>query len=83
MDKHFEFSPEMFVWVQVSALAGPLKDIHRVVPKPLLLCLGCVLRVIVLLVFIKYMSYICPSTLTGPQSLPLERHTSVYIGSHS
>ena len=29
--------------------AGPLKDIQRHVPKPLLHCLGCVLRVIVLL----------------------------------
>ena len=33
----------------VWALAGPLKDIQRLVPKPLLRCLGCVLRVIVLL----------------------------------
>ena len=32
-----------------EALAGPLKDIYRVFPKPLLRCLGCVLRVIVLL----------------------------------
>ena len=39
----------MFDWVQVRALAGPLKDIHRVVPKPLLCFLGCVLRVVVLL----------------------------------
>ena len=39
----------MFDWVQVRALAGPLKDIQRLVPKPLLCCLGCVLRVIVLL----------------------------------
>ena len=35
--------------VQVRALAGPLKDIQRLVPKPLLLCLGCVLRVVVVL----------------------------------
>ena len=42
-------SPEMFDWVQVQALAGTLKDIQRRVPKPLLHCLGCVLRVIVLL----------------------------------
>ena len=49
MDSHFQVSPEMFDWVQVRALAGPLKDIHRVVPKPLLHCLGCVLQVIVLL----------------------------------
>ena len=39
----------MFYWVQVRALAGPLKDIQRRVPKPLLHCLGCVLWVIVLL----------------------------------
>ena len=32
-----------------SALAGPLRDIQRLVPKPLLRCLGCVLRVVVLL----------------------------------
>ena len=35
--------------VQVQALAGPLKDIQRLVPKSLLRCLGCVLRVVVLL----------------------------------
>ena len=39
----------MLDWVQVQALAGPLKDTHRLDPKPLLCCLGCVLRVIVLL----------------------------------
>ena len=39
----------MFDWVQVRALAGPLKDIYIVVPKPLLHCLGCMLRVIFLL----------------------------------
>ena len=36
----------MFDQVQVQALAGPLKDIQRLVPKPLLRCL---LRVVVLL----------------------------------
>ena len=35
--------------VQVWALAGLLKDIQRLVPKLLLSCLGCVLRVVVLL----------------------------------
>jgi hypothetical protein len=35
--------------VQVWALAGPLKDIQRLVPKLLLHCFGCVLRVFVLL----------------------------------
>jgi hypothetical protein len=39
----------MFDAVQVRALAGPLKDIQSLVPKPLQRCLGYVLRVIVLL----------------------------------
>jgi hypothetical protein len=39
----------MFDWVQVQALAGPFKDIQRFVLKLLLHCLGCVLRVVVLL----------------------------------
>ena len=34
-------------WVQVRALAGPLKAIQRLVPKPLLCFLGCVLSVVV------------------------------------
>ena len=40
-----------YSYFQVSfrALAGPLKDIQRLVPKPLLHFLGCVLRVIFLL----------------------------------
>ena len=41
---YFQVSSLMFDWVQV---AGPLKDIQRLVPKPLLCCLGCVLRVVV------------------------------------
>ena len=65
----------MFDRVQVRALAGPPKDIQRLVPKPLLLCLGCVIRVVVLLqgepspqsqvlsaleqVFIKDISVLC------------------------
>ena len=65
----------MFDQVSVPALAGPLKDIQRLVPKPLLCCLGCVLRVLVLLegeplpqsevlsaleqVFIKDLSVLC------------------------
>ncbi len=36
-DAHFQVSPEMFDWVQSQAVAGSLKDIHRVVYKPLLL----------------------------------------------
>ena len=39
----------MFDRFQVRALAGPLMDIQRLVPKPLMRCLGCVLKVIVLL----------------------------------
>ena len=65
----------MFDRVQVRALAGPLKDTQRLVPKPLLFCLGCVLRVVVLFegepspqskvlsaleqVFIKDLSVLC------------------------
>uniref|UniRef100_A0AAZ3S3M9 alcohol dehydrogenase (NADP(+)) n=1 Tax=Oncorhynchus tshawytscha TaxID=74940 RepID=A0AAZ3S3M9_ONCTS len=40
---------QMFDRVQVRALTRPLKDIQRLVPKPLLSCFGCVLRVVVLL----------------------------------
>jgi hypothetical protein len=39
----------MFDRVQVRAPTGSLKDIQRLVLKPLLRCLGCVLRVVVLL----------------------------------
>ena len=49
LHSYVRVSPEMFDQVQVRALAGPLKDIQRLVPKPLLRCLGCVLRVVVLL----------------------------------
>ena len=72
MHRYFQVSPEMFDWVQVQSLAGQLKDIQRLVPKPLLHFLGCELRVVVLLegehslqsevlraldqVFIKYLS---------------------------
>ena len=38
----------LFDWVQVRALAGSLKDIQNS-PQPLLCCLNCVLRGIVLL----------------------------------
>jgi len=47
---HFQISLEMFNQVQIWALMSePLKDIHRVVLKPLLCYLGCVLWVVVLL----------------------------------
>ena len=49
LHSYFQVSPEMFDRVQARALAGPLKDIQRLVPKPLLRCPGCVLRVVVLL----------------------------------
>ena len=49
LHSYFQVSPEMFDRVQVRALAGPLNDIERFVPKPLMHCLGCELRVIVLL----------------------------------
>ncbi len=39
----------MLNWVQVRALAGPFKNCHGVVVKPLLRYFSCVLRVIVLL----------------------------------
>ena len=75
LHSYFHVSPELFNWVQVRALAGTLKDIQRLVPKPLLRCLGCVLRVVVLMegepsaqsevlntleqVFIKDLSVLC------------------------
>ena len=75
LHSYFQVSPEMFDRVQVQALAGPLKDIQRFVPKPLLGFLDCVLRVVVLVegepspqdealsaleqVFIKYLSLLC------------------------
>ena len=49
LHRYFQVSPEMFDQVQVRVLAGLLKDIQRLVPKSLLRCLGCVLRVVVLL----------------------------------
>ena len=49
LHSYFQVFPEMFDQIQVQALAGPLKDIQRLVPKPLLRGLGCVLRVVVLL----------------------------------
>ena len=44
LHSYFQVSPEMFDQVHVRALAGPLKDIQRLVPKLLLRCLGCELR---------------------------------------
>jgi hypothetical protein len=61
----------MFDRVQVQVLADPLKDIQRVVPKPLLRGLGYVLRVVMLLevepspqsglkqVFLKDLTLLC------------------------
>ena len=47
LHNYFQVSLEMFYHVQVPALAGSLKDIQRLVPKPLLCCLGCVFRIVV------------------------------------
>ena len=81
MGSYFQVSPEVFDrgGVKVPALAVPLKDIQRLVPKPLLRCLGCVFSVIVLLegepspqsevlralkqVFIKDLSVLCSGHL--------------------
>ena len=49
LHSYFQVSPEIIDQVHVQALAGSLKDIQRLVPKPLLRCLGCVLRIVVLL----------------------------------
>ena len=49
MPSYFQVSPEMFDQVQVRALAGPFKAIQRLFLKLLLYCLGCVLRIGVLL----------------------------------
>ena len=38
LHSYFQVSPEIFDRVQVRAMAGPLKDITKLVPKPLLLC---------------------------------------------
>ena len=80
LHSYFQVSPEILDLVQVWALAGPLKDIQRLVPKSLLCCLGCVLRVVVLLdgeplpqsevlstleqVFIKDLSVLCSTYLS-------------------
>ena len=58
----------MFDQVQVRALPGPLKDIQRLVPKPLLCALGCWLRVIVLL-----------ESETSPQSEVLSALEQIFI----
>jgi hypothetical protein len=49
LHSYFQVCAEIFNGVQVRTLAGPLKDIQRLVLKPLLHCLGCGLRVVVLL----------------------------------
>ena len=75
LHSYFQVSLAMFDRVKVRALAWPRKDIHRLVPKPLLRCLDCVLRGFVLLegepspqsevlsaleqVFIKDLSILC------------------------
>ena len=72
---YFHVSPEIFDRVQVRALVEPLKEIQRLVLKKLLRCVGCMLRVVILLedepsplsevlsaleqVFIKDLSVLC------------------------
>ena len=63
-----QVAPEMFDQVHVRELAGPLKDIQKFVPKPLLCCIGCVLRVFVLL-----------EGETSPQSEVLRALEQVFI----
>ena len=86
LHSYFQVSLKMFGQVQVRALAGPLKNIQRLVPKPLLRYLGCVLRVVVLLegeplpqsevlsaleqIFIKDHSVLCSIHLSLNPSLP-------------
>ena len=69
---YFQVSPEMLDWVQVQALAGALKDIQRLVLKPLMCCLGCVLRVVVLL-----------EGEPSPQSEVLSALEQIFINDHS
>ena len=49
LHSYFQDSPEMYNRVQVQALARPLKGFQRLLPKPLLRSLGCLLMVVVLL----------------------------------
>ena len=49
LHSYFQVSPDILDRIQVRALVGPVKDIQRLVPKPLLRCLGCMLRVLILL----------------------------------
>lgn len=60
---HFLISPEIFTWAQVWALAAPLRDIHRVVPKPSRLSARMSLCIIV---------YIFPLTLTVDHNILLD-----------
>ena len=80
LHSYFQVSPEMLDRVQVQALAGPLKDIQRLVAKPLLHCLGCVPRVVEgeplplvwgpEQVFIKDLSVLCSVHLSLDTDLP-------------
>ena len=86
LHSNFEVSPKLLGWIHVRVLAEPLKDIQRLVPKPLR-CLGSVLRVVVLLdcdpstqsevlraleqVFIKDCFFFCPVHLSlNPDKSP-------------
>lgn len=88
VDRHLQVSTGMFSWLQASALAGPLKDINRLVLKSLLHWFSCVLKIIVLVenklsaqsealnardkVFLKVLSVFCLLSWHVPQFLLLK-----------
>ena len=49
MDSNLRVMPQIFDWISVGALTGPLKEIHFFVPKSLQCSFGCVLQVVVML----------------------------------
>ena len=49
VNSNLQVFPQILNGIQVWALAGPLKDFHVLVLKPLQCCFGCMLGVIVLL----------------------------------
>ena len=49
MDSNLQVMTQIFDWISVGALTGPLKNIHLFVPSPLLCSISCVLRVVVML----------------------------------
>jgi hypothetical protein len=86
LQSYCQVSPEMLDWVQVQAMAGPLNDIETC--PEVLRCLGCMLRVVVLLegepspksevlsrlsrISLYFARFIFPSIPTRFQSQPLK-----------